>query len=81
MHTCKHCFYSRALGALESGGLNANGEQAFICRRFPPTPIPIMGRAPLTNEPIVSIQAVHPPVRGDDYCGEFIANKMEVQSP
>lgn len=74
---CKNCFFSRALGALETGQLQANGEQAYICRRFPPTPIPIPQQG-MNGQMILSIQAVHPPVRSEDYCGEFITARPEI---
>lgn len=68
---CKNCHYSRELGALESGKVNANGEQSYVCRRFPPTPIPVPAQD-FQGNTVLGIQGVHPPVRSEDSCGEFI---------
>jgi len=69
---CTECFFSLELTAQDTGQIQANGEQALICRRNPPTPIPIPQQG-LDGRVVLSIQAVHPPVRRDDYCGEFIS--------
>lgn len=77
---CKNCHYAKAMGALESGQLNANGEQSYICRRNPPTPIPVPARDFQGQTVLVlGIQGVHPPVRSEDTCGQW-ARRVEIEA-
>lgn len=67
---CKNCRFAKAMGAVETGQLNANGEQTLVCRFNPPTPIPVPARG-FQGEMMLGIQGVHPPVRGEDGCGKW----------
>lgn len=73
---CGTCHYAKRIGAVETGQINANGEQTMVCRFNPPTPIPVPARG-FQGEMVLGIQGVHPPVRAEDCCGKW-ARRVEM---
>lgn len=59
------------------GCTQEDGEQLF-CHRLPPIPIAVPTVHPITGQPGIGIQAVHPAVQKDNFCSEWHVKTSQV---
>lgn len=57
--------------------VNNLGSKVGHCRRYPPSPVPMMEQMSALSQPSLVVKSFFPPTDGDATCGEW-SGKVEV---